>query len=165
MPLDVYICCLCCSLSTMHPVKGKVHDSNSTRGQRTKVGNVYMHRAIQAHNTPHTTVQQSTGGTHTANTGKGIQGGDLLGLLESHRRGTLKLCVSDMSTAILSLPVFQHPSTRTALSPPAPPSYHDHTSTHTHITTTSPQCQHSQHSRDPPGQPFASDLIPRPTHP
>ena len=85
LPLDVYICCLCCSLSTLH-LKGKEHDSSSTRGQRTKIASVCMHKIIQAHKTPHTIVQQSAGGTHTASTGTGIEGRDSSGMLESHGR-------------------------------------------------------------------------------
>ena len=44
-----------------------------------------MHKAIQAHNTPHTIVQQSAGGTHTASTGTGIEGAGLIGYAREPR--------------------------------------------------------------------------------
>ena len=133
MPLDVFIYCLCCSLSTLH-LKGKEHDSSSTRGQRTKIESVCMHKIIQAHNTPHTIVQQNTGGTHTASTGTGIEGAGLIRYAREPRTRNCETICLRHAYSHPALPVFLRPSTRTALRPSAPPSCCDHASTRTHIT-------------------------------
>ena len=117
-------------LFLVHPAsEGKTRDSNSTRGQRTKISSVCMHKVIQAHNTPHTIVQQSAGGTHTASTGTGIEVAGLIGYAREPRTRNCETICLQHAYSHPALPVFPRPSTRTALRPPAPPAFCDHAST------------------------------------